>query len=178
MPERAHVTSVDALERFRSSLIVYLTKARATLEEVSTDVQRMKGWLEGEQRVHWEGEVRRRGQALQDAQQALFSARLSTFREAGSVEQMMVQRAKRALDEADAKLRVVKQWDRNFGNRADPLVKQMEKLHTVLAHDMVQAVTFLAQAITTLEAYAGVAPAPATAPAAAPEAAQAAEGQP
>ena len=46
---------------------------------------------------------------------------------------MAVQRAKRALDEAEAKLRVLKQWNRVFDNRVDPLVKQMEKLHTVLA---------------------------------------------
>ena len=99
------------------------------------------GWTI-DQRTHWENEVRRRSQALQEAQQALFSAKLSTFREAGSVEQMAVHRAKRALEEADAKLRVVKQWNRVFDNRADPLVKQMEKLHTVLTNDMVQAVAY------------------------------------
>ena len=46
MPDRAHVTSVDALESFRAHLIVYLSKARSTLEEVSADVQRMQGWLD------------------------------------------------------------------------------------------------------------------------------------
>jgi hypothetical protein len=54
-----------------------------------------------------------------------------------------------------------------FDNRVDPLVKQMEKLQTVLAHDMVQAVAFLTQAIQTLDAYAEVAPvgeAPGSAP--------------
>lgn len=162
MPQGAHVSSVDALETFRSHLIVYLTKARATLEEVSTDVQRTRGWLEGDQRTHWERELRRRALALQDAQQALFSAKLSAFREAGSLEQMMVHRAKRAVDEAEGKLRTVKQWARSFDNRADPLVKQMEKLHTVLAHDMVQAVAYLAQAINSLHIYADVAPPPAT----------------
>jgi hypothetical protein len=178
MPDRAHVTSVDALEAFRSALIIYLTKARATLEEVSTDVQRMRGWLEGEQRMHWENEVRRRRQKLEEAQQALFSARLSTFREAGSAEQLLVQRAKRALEEADGKLRQVKQWDRVFDNRSDPLVKQMEKLHTVLAHDMVQAVAFLSQAITTLHAYAGVMPGPAAGPAPGGDHGGQPEGQP
>ena len=165
MPERAHVTSVDALEAFRSNLIVYLSKARPTLEEVSSAVQRTRGWLEGEQRTYWENEFRRRSQALQEAQQTLFSAKLSTFREAGAVEQMAVQRAKRARDEAEAKLRVIKQWNRVFDNRVDPLVKQMEKLHTVLAHDMVQAVAFLKQAISTLDAYAQVAPPAAAGPA-------------
>jgi len=163
MPDRAHVTSVDALESFRSSLIVYLGKARSTLEEVSTDVQRMRSWLENDQRMYWENELRRRSRDLQEAQQALFSSRLSQLREASAAEQMAVQRAKRALDEADAKLRVVKQWTRVFDNRAGPLVKQMEKLHTVLAHDMVQAVAFLAQAINTLHAYADIVPPPATA---------------
>ncbi len=174
MPERAHVTSVDALESFRANLIVYLSKARPALEEVSADVQRMRGWLDSEQRTHWENEVRRRRQALEEAQAALFSARMSRLSQASSAEQLAVQRTKRALDEAEGKLRVLKQWNRVFDNRVDPLVKQMEKLHTVLAHDMVQAVAFLAQAINTLEAYAEVAP-PAATPAAAPPAGPGAE---
>ena len=174
MPERAHVTSVDALEAFRSNLIVYLSKARPTLEEVSAAVQRMRNWLEGEQRAHWENEFRRRSRVLEEAQQALFSAKLSNLREASAAEVMAVRRAKQARDEAEAKLRVLKQWNRVFDNRVDPLVKQMEKLHTVLAHDMVQAVAFLGQAIRTLDAYAEVAPPTAT-PAAAPPGGQGAE---
>ena len=79
----------------------------------------------------------------------------------------MVHRTKRAFDEAEEKLRVIKKWNRDFDNRVEPLLKQMEKLHTVLAHDMVQAVAFLTQAIDTLHAYAGVAP-PTNAPASAP----------
>ena len=86
-----------------------------------------------------------------------------------------IPRAKRALDEAEAKLRVLKQWSRVYDNRVDPLVKQMEKLHTVLAHDMVQAVAFLAQAVNTLDAYAEVAPPSATTPAATQPGAQSAE---
>ena len=34
MPQRAHVTSLSAIEAFRANLIVYLSKARPTLEEV------------------------------------------------------------------------------------------------------------------------------------------------
>jgi len=158
MPDRAHVTSVDALEAFRASLILYLSKARPALEEISADVQRTRIWLESDRSTYWANEMRRRSRVLQEAQQALFSAKLATFREAGSVEQMMVQRAKRALDEADAKLRTVRQWNRVFDNRVSPIVKQMEKLHTVLANDMTQAVAFLAQAIRTLDAYADIAP--------------------
>ena len=158
MPQRAQVTSVEALESFRSSLIVYVSKARPVLDEVSAEVMRTRVWLEDEQRVHWENEARRCTRALQEAQQALFSARLSTFREETSAEQMAVHRTKRAFDEAEGKLKVLKKWNRDFDNRAEPLVKQMEKLQSVLAHDMVLAIAFLTQAITTLHAYARIAP--------------------
>ncbi len=157
MAERAHVTSVEALESFRASLILYVSKARPTLEEVSADVVRTRMWLQNEQRMHWENQVRRRTNALEQAHQALSSARMSNLREAGTAEQMLAHRAKRALEEAEAKLKLLKRWNREFDSQVDPLVKQLEKLHTVLANDMGQAAASLAQTIATLAAYADTA---------------------
>ena len=168
MPERAHVTSVEALESFRASLILYVSKARPTLEEVSADVVRTRLWLQNDQRTHWENQVRRRAKTLEQAQEALSSARMSHLREASTTEQMAVHRAKRALEEAEAKLKQLKQWNREFDSRVEPLVKQLEKLHNVLANDMLLAGAYLAQAIDTLAAYADIAP-----PSAAPAPAQA-----
>ena len=169
MPEpRAHVSSLEALESFRTSLILYASKARPAVEEVSSDVLRTKLWLENEQRMHWENQVRRRSQALEQAQQALSSARMSNLREASTTEFMAVRKAKRALEEAEAKLKVLKYWNREFDSRVEPLVKQLEKLHTFLSSDLVQANAYLAQAIDTLAAYAEVAP-PSASPAPAPE---------
>src|SRR5205085_5730285 len=160
MPQRAHVTSVEALEAFRSLLIVYVSKARPTLEEVSAEVVRTRLWLENEQRTHWEAQVRRRLKDLEQAQAALFSARLSNLRDETSAEQLAFHRAKRSLDEAQNKLRILKQWNREFDNRADPLVKQTEKLHTVLANDMVKAIAYLTEAIKTLASYSEIGPPP------------------
>ena len=175
MTERAHVTSVEALEDFRNKLVIYLSKARPTVEEVSADVARTRMWLENDQRVHWEGQVRRRTKILEQAQSALFSSRVSSLREESGTEQMAVQRAKRALDEAQDKLKLLKQWNREFGSRVEPLVKQMDKLHTLLSNDMLLAVAYLAQAIKTLDAYADIAPASASAGPAQPSSAAAAE---
>src|SRR5258708_15920818 len=108
MAERAHVTSVDALESFRSSLVLYRSKARPTLEEVSAEVTRTRLWLENDQRRHWENEARRRSKALQEARQALFSATLTKLREATAAEIMAVNRSKRSMDEAEAKLALTK----------------------------------------------------------------------
>jgi hypothetical protein len=171
MSQRAIVTSVEAIEAFRATLIVYLSKARPTLEEVSSDVLRMRSWLENDQRTHWEGEMRRRTKDLEAAQQALFSAKLGTLRTESSAEHLAVHRARRALDEADQKLRILKRWNRDFDGRVQPLVKQMEKLHTVLSNDMVKAAAYLAETVKTLAAYADKAPPPSlatVAPAGAP----------
>jgi hypothetical protein len=179
MPQKAHVTSVDALELFRSNLIVYLSQARPALEEVSAAVVATRLWLESDRRTYWENQMRRRARALQEAQAALFSARLSNLRKETAAEQMAVHRAKNALEEAEMKLRVLKKWIREFDSRVQPLVKQMEKLHTVLATDMVKAVAFLGSAINTLAAYAEVqAPPAATGSAQAPSGPPAAESIP
>jgi uncharacterized protein (UPF0305 family) len=154
MPERAQITSSEALETFRSQLVVYLSKARPALEEVAADVVRMRMWLENDQRLFWEGQVRQRQKALEQAQQALFSARIASLREESAVEQMAFHRARRALDEAQDKLRVLKKWNREFESRVQPLVKQTEKLHTVLSSDVPQAVAYLNQVLNTLAAYA------------------------
>ncbi len=158
MSPRAHVTSVEAIEEFRSSLVVYASKARPTLEEVSDEALRTRLWLENEQRTRWEAEVRRRTRTLEQAQQALFSAGISNLRDASDAEKMAVQRARRALEEAEAKLKRVKQWAREFENRAEPLTRQLDKLHTFLSNDLVKAAAHLANVIKALDAYADVAP--------------------
>ena len=154
MPQKAKVTSVDALEGFRSALINYVSKARPTVEEVSADAMRTRLWLENEQRTHWEAQFKRRAKELELAQAALFSARVGSLAQETGAELMAVQRAKRAMEEADTKLRVLKKWTREYEGRVQPLVKQTEKLHTILTNDMVKAVAYLTQALNTLAAYA------------------------
>lgn len=160
MPERtqAQVTSLDALDAFRSHLIVYLSKARPALEEVTADVMRARLWLENEQRTYWENQVRRRHKELEQAQEALFSSKISNLQKETAAEQQAFHRARRALDEAEDKLRTVKKWNREFDGRVQPLLKQTEKLHTVLSNDLPKAIAYLANAMNTLAAYAELHP--------------------
>jgi hypothetical protein len=156
MAERAHVTSVEAIQDFRSYLIVYLSKARPALEEVSADLVRTRIWLQNDQRTYWESLVRKRTKILEMAQQALYSTRISTMHDAGTAEQMAVLKAKRNLEEAEGKLKLVKYWSREFDNRTEMLAKQLDKLQTIYTQDMVLAAAHLAKTVNTLQAYAGV----------------------
>jgi hypothetical protein len=169
-PQRAKVASLEALESFRSALVIYLSKARPALEESTSDVFRLRSWLETEQRTRLEGEMRKRMRALEMAQQALFSARISILQQETSAEQLLYHRARRAVDEAEEKLRILKKWTRDYDNRVQPLLKQTEKLHRVLSVDMQNAVAELTRVIETLSAYAEIHQTPAAAPGGAPPA--------
>ena len=158
MPDRAKLTSLEALESFRIALIIYLEKAVRILDEINDEVRRTKFWVQNERREHWEREVRRRARELDQRQQELFSARLSTLQEATLVEQQAVLKARRALEDATAKLDLVKRWSRQYENRVEPAGKEVDKLRDFLLAHMSKAVTYLAQATAVLSDYADLAP--------------------
>ena len=154
MAEKAHVTSVEAIETFRATLINYVSKARPAVEEVTADALRTKLWLENNQRLHWEGQLRQRAKLLERVQGELSSARLSSLPTEQATKINAVRKAKQAVEEAEAKLRLVKQWSREIDHRLDPITRQLEKLHAQLAYDMPQATAYLSRAIDALAAYA------------------------
>ena len=156
MADRANVASLEAIEAFRAQLIVYISKARPTLEEISSDVLRTRTWLEHEVLLHWQNEVKRRAKKLAEAQNELFSAQISNLREATSAEHLAVQKARRSLDEAEIKLRTVKKWQRDYAHKVEPLARQLEKFHSALANSLPEGVAWLTEVCRTLKAYAEV----------------------
>jgi len=156
MAEQAHVSSIDAIEIFRAELIAYLSKTRPVVEDACDEVARTREWIENDRRVYWENQARRRGRVLEDAQQALFSAKLSNLREVRTAEQMAVVKARRSLEEAHTKLRKIRKWTRDFDHKVQPLVKELEHLRSLLASDLPKAAVHLAQVVKALDAYARV----------------------
>ena len=164
MPERAEVTSLEAIEAFRARLIIYRDKAGRVFDEVSEDVLRTRVWLQTDRVTFWEGQIRKRQKELEMRQQELFSSQISGMRDASFTQQQAVQRARRALQEAEDKLRVVKQWSRQYDQRVEPLGKQVEKLRHNLVHDLGEAIAFLAEVNRTLAEYTEMRPANSTPP--------------
>jgi hypothetical protein len=156
MPEKAKITSVEAIELFRAALILFASRARPVLEESSSEITRTRLWLQNEQRYHWENQLRARNKLLEQARQELFNARLSEFQETTSLLQMTVRRAQRAVQGAEEKLKMLKRWDREMDNRAAPLLKEVDQLHGFLTADVPRAIALLSQIVKTLDAYTGV----------------------
>ena len=158
MAGQAQITSVEALEAFRAQLIVFLGEARPVMEEVSSELSRTRVWLQNDQRMSWEQELRRRERRLEEAKQELFNATISSLPTGTeALLRMTLQRAQRAVQEAEAKLRMLKRWDHELDHRAAPLMKQTEQLQGFLASDMTRAVAYLDQTLKALDAYRNVA---------------------
>ena len=154
MATQAKITSTDALDTFRASLIVFQTKARRSVNEVSDHVRQTRMWLQHDQRIHWEGECRRLTKALERAEQELTSARLARNNEtAVMARQNTVNKMKRSLTEAGDKLRRVKTWHQNYDGRADPLARKLEGLRQFLDIDLPKAAAYLVNVQKILEAY-------------------------
>lgn len=164
MATHARVTSIDALEAFRASLIVFLNKAHSALDQAGDEVRRTRSWIQHDQRTHWEGEARRRARALAQAEQELLSARMTKALDNLSAQQQAVHKARRALDEAQGKLRKVKLWMRDFDGTVEPLAKGLNPLRVCLDHDLPRAIAWLAEVERIMDGYTE-APAAPTAPA-------------
>jgi len=158
MAQQAQITSVEAIETFRAKLIVYLSQMRPLLEEASREAVQTRLWLQNDQRRFWGGELRRRQRKLEEAKQELFAATLSSLQEVSALHHMAVQRAQRAVHEAEAKLLLLKKWERELENRTAPLTKLVEQLQGFLVMDMGRAVAYLDQVLNALAAYRSVTP--------------------
>ena len=154
MADQAHVTSLEALEIFRTNLILFLNKARVQVDEAGGEIRRTQGWLQNDQRLFWEREIRRRRRALDQAEADLLNAKMSALRDNLSVEMMAVRRAKKEFVEAEEKLQNVKRWSRNFESGIAPLAKKLESLRGVLDYELPKAVSFLLEVQKALESYA------------------------
>lgn len=157
MPSRAQVSSVEAVGEFRSRLIVYITKVRSALEEATDEIRQTRTWLENVQRPHWEKELRRRTRDLEEKEQLLFSAKLSRILTQSAAQVLAVERAKRAVHDAEEKRLMINKWIREFENRAEPLGKQVEQMLTFVSTDLGKAAAHLGGLMTALEAYTAIA---------------------
>lgn len=152
--QQAHVASIEALEDFRGALLRYRQRATQALDDVSGEVKRMREWLSYEKRMAWEGEVKRCRRRLDQAEAELVTAKFSALKDDHSVQQLAVKKARRALEEAEEKLRVTRKWARDFDSMVEPASRPLDGLRERLADQFPKAVGSLDGMIRTLGEYA------------------------
>ena len=100
--------------------------------------------------------MKARGKKLERAKAEMFSVSMSKFQEVGAAQQLALHRAKEAHEEAQKKIVLLKKWDKELDNRAEPLVKQVDQFLSFVSTELPRAIAYITQAIKSLEAYAEV----------------------
>lgn len=154
MSEQAKVSSIDALEAFRSDLIQYMEKARVALEDAEGEVRRTRTWLDVDRAGYWTRQLKQRTQRLDQAEAELYNVNLTSPRDSHTVQKMAVARAQRDINEAEEKLRKLKHWRQTFDNRVTPLLRQMDPMLSIVGQHLPKGVNALTEMIKTLQSYA------------------------
>ena len=149
----ANVTNIEALERFRSSLVLFLERAGFVLDEVSEEVKRTRIWLQTEQSMKLGHEMKRRQRELEQLEQEMFTARLSDLAQKKTCMQMQINKKRREILELEGKIRAVKGWLRNFDSVVETEARKAEKLRQQIDIEMARAVTSLTESVKQLRAY-------------------------
>jgi hypothetical protein len=158
MADQVKISSIDALEAFRADLIQYIAKARVALEDMEGDVRRTQTWLDTDRTQYWGGQLKQWTKHLHQAEQELYSANLTNPKASNAFQKMAVLKARRKLEEAEEKMRLVKHWRQTFENRATPLLRQLDPMFLIVGQQLPKGVFSLGEAIKALQAYAGKMP--------------------
>jgi hypothetical protein len=154
MASQAQVTSVEAIDRFRSQLIIFCEKAKMALDDVLDEAGRTRRWLENDQRLAWHARARKYSKELETAQQQEFSARISQLATNATAQKMAVARARRGLREAEEKIVLLRRWLQRYDGEIAGSRVQVEKLRAFVAVDLRDGVALLSRTLEALEAYA------------------------
>lgn len=153
MADQARISNLDAIEAFRSALIVFISKTRQTLDQAQDAVKKTRGWLQTEQPQFWMAQMRAWQKKLDQANAELMSARLSEFVDSPTVQQMAVRKCRHALEECQQRLERTKQWARDYDRLVDPIARKLDSLRDYIDNDLARAVSFLTEIQKTLSAY-------------------------
>ena len=154
MSDQTRISSIESLENFRADLIRYINQARSALEEMVGDVRRTRTWLDTDRIQHWSMQVKRHTKKLEQAEQELYSATLTDPKGNHALQKMTVMKCKRLVEEAEERLRVVQQWRKQFDNRSEPLVRQLDRMFSQLGQELPRGVFSLGETVKALQAYA------------------------
>ncbi len=157
MSEGARVESVEALGVFRVALIKFAEAANAALGDAESEVQRAGMWLENEQLMHWQSQIRKRTEVVSRAKEALRMKKF--FKDAsgskGSYvdEEKALARATILLQEAEQKLVATKAWARKLEKEASVFKGAVQRMSTYVLADVPVATAKLDRMTAALQAY-------------------------
>ncbi len=160
--ERADVRSIDAIDRFRVSVVEFIDAGRVSITEADSDLDRNIIWLEREQAPHWTRQIRKRQELVTRAKSDLYRKQMQSGAKDGRAsvvdEKVALQRAMRRLEEAETKLKATRKWARRLEQQRITFKASMSGFSVTVDHDLPHAVGLLKKITENLESYLDLSP--------------------
>jgi len=153
---QANVRSVDALKDFKNALIAYAEEARNALSGVDMDVRRTRDWLERDQLMYWQTQVKKRNEQVSQARADLFRRQISQSGDnsvSDSDQKEALRLAIMRLRQAEEKLEKVRRWGPVLQHAISEYNSAARPLGDRLAGDLVSSLALLDRMVASLDAY-------------------------
>jgi hypothetical protein len=158
----ARVADIDVLKMFRVQLIKFSEAAGVALGDAESEIRRTINWLENEQLQKWTSEHRKRLGLLAQAKEKLRMKKIFTgpagSKQSSVDEEKAVQKATRAVEEAERKVAATKQWGRKLHKELLMYKGQTQRFATSTTVDIPLAATVLGNMVARLEMYISLSP--------------------
>jgi hypothetical protein len=134
--KNAQLKSIEALKAAKIALVEFREVANLAASEATNEITRTMSWLANDRLPHWQREIRRRTELLNQARTELLQSQLASDdkRSPKYDAKRRHEKAKFALEEAQSKVRAVKQWIRTLDHEFTVFRGALAPLSHAVAH--------------------------------------------
>ncbi|HEY2412246.1 MAG TPA: hypothetical protein VGI40_08390 [Pirellulaceae bacterium] len=152
----ASVTSIDTLKAVKTALVQFCADVEAALVSMELEARRPVDWIEGDRARYWPQQARRASDAVQEGRQALVRCEVrvsSEDRPSCYDEKKALEKAKRRLQVAEDKSRIVHRWGSEMQKATEDFATQVARLRSYLETDVVKAIAAAERMAAALDKY-------------------------
>ena len=152
----AHVSSIDAVARFAGGVREFEDEARNVLIAFDQQTQRALEWLDHEQPMHWQRQIRLQYDEVARARSALANCEMRVVagdRPSCIEEEKALRAAKQKLEQALEKPDQIRQWAIRVHREVDEFRAKTSGLRHAIESDIPHVLGLLERTLSILEQY-------------------------
>jgi hypothetical protein len=159
MSPRANVRSVEAVRQFRPALIRFEEDLSLALGAMRQEINRTLDWLDHDCAHHWQQQVRLSFDRVAESRTQLSRRQMITV--AGRhpdclEEKKALAAAKRQLEYAQDKVRMVREWSIKAHRAADEYSSRAGQAEQTIGQSLSRSMALMDRMIAALESYVGI----------------------
>jgi hypothetical protein len=157
MAGQVQVEDFEVFRQFRVALLKFAQVADQSLSGAQSEIGSVHSWLENEQTTYWQGQFRKRAEAVTRAREAVRQKKLykdASGRTPGAVEEeKILAKCMAALEQAQEKIEAVRRALPRLEKEGEMYRGGVARLSGTVSVEIPRAVALLDRLATTLEEY-------------------------